>query len=372
MLAAIITLVFLAIYALLLIFYGVEWRRAKTFDAGEKTPAVFLSVVIAARNEEGTLPLLLQDIWAQSCPRELFEVIVVNDHSTDRTAEVIAGMLPNLSVLSPSASAELSSKKIAIATGVAAARGELIVTTDADCRVGPGWLQTIAAFYENNNAAFIAAPVRFTYDHSIVQRLQAMDFLMLQGITASSVASGFHNMCNGANLAYKKEAFQAVNGFAGIDQKASGDDMLLMHKIAEKFPGRVHYLKSEDAIVTTAPMPDWKQFFAQRKRWASKTFLYTDYRIIGVLGFVFLFNLLFWFLLVATIIDLSYGWLLLLYLFGKTLIELPFFLSVARFYHMQKLAMHFWWMQPLHIFYTTITAIVSQFGRYEWKGRKVR
>lgn len=368
-----VLVIFLAIYAVLIFFYWMEWRKTGTYSLPSSVVSdIFVSVVIAARNEEETLPLLLQDLATQTYGLENFEVIVVNDYSTDGTAAVAEGRLPNLNVLLPDATPETSSKKKAIAAGVAAARGTLIVTTDADCRVPAHWLQTLVGFLKEKNAAFIAAPVRFTPNHSVVQIFQAMDFLMLQGITAASVSSSFHNMCNGANLAYTKEAFEAVQGFSGIDQKASGDDMLLMHKISETYPGRVHYLKSPAAIVSTAPMKSWKAFFAQRKRWASKTLLYKDFRIILVLAFVLLFNLLFFILLTITVIDMDYAWLLLLFLAGKTIIELPFFISVSRFYQMQSLAFHFVWMQPLHIFYTAFTGIISQFGRYEWKGRKVR
>ena len=131
-----------------------------------------------------------------------------------------------------------SYKKKAIETGIAAASGELIVTTDADCIPPPDWLQTIVAFKEKTNAVFIAAPVVFNCNSSIVQVFQAMDFMVLQGITGASVYKKMHSMCNGANLAYERKVFYEVNGFAGIDHIASGDDMLLMHKIAKKYPGK--------------------------------------------------------------------------------------------------------------------------------------
>jgi cellulose synthase/poly-beta-1,6-N-acetylglucosamine synthase-like glycosyltransferase len=113
-----------------------------------------------------------------------------------------------------------------------------------------------------------------------------MDFMTLQGITGASVQKNILSMCNGANLAYEKEIFTRVNGFAGIDHIASGDDMLLMHKIWKQNPGKVHYLKSPDAIVTTQPMKTWNDFFDQRIRWASKATKYDDQRIIAVLFLV--------------------------------------------------------------------------------------
>src|SRR4029079_15835984 len=130
----------------------------------------------------------------------------------------------------------------------------VIVTTDADCKHPLTWLKTIALFYEEKKPAFIAAPVALQNDSSVLQIFQALDFMTLQGITGASVHKKIHSMCNGANLAYSKKAFEEVGGFAGIYMIASGDDMLLMHKIYIRYPGKVMFLKSKDAIVQTAPV----------------------------------------------------------------------------------------------------------------------
>src|SRR5438552_106784 len=148
----------------------------------------------------------------------------------------------------------------------------------------------IPARNEEKNIVFIAAPVVLQNNSSVLQIFQAMDFLVLQGITAASVYKQFHSMCNGANLAYEKKAFEEVNGFESIDHIASGDDMLLMHKIRKKFPGRLNYLKSKKVIVSTQPMKTWKEFLNQRTRWASKARFYDDKRIFFVLLLVYLFN----------------------------------------------------------------------------------
>ena len=136
-------------------------------------------------------------------------------------------------------------------TAIGLAKGNLIVTTDADCIVQPEWLQTIASYYEEFGPVFIAAPVVYTnplhgdsFFKKLLKIFQSLDFITLQGITGASVYKKFHNMCNGANLAYEKKVFNEVGGFEGIDQIASGDDMLLMHKIQKIYPGRIQYLKS--------------------------------------------------------------------------------------------------------------------------------
>lgn len=371
MLLSLLTITFLLAYAGLILFYYVQWKRLKECQPCSSSPAIFVSLIVAARNEELSLPLLLADLKQQDYPSHLLEVIIVNDFSADKTEEVFkkyAGT--GFRMIHPDASPETSSKKKAIATGVKEAKGELIIITDADCRVKKSWVSTVVNFYKESSVVFIAAPVKFTPDNSLLQIFQSLDFMMLQGITAASVASGFHNMCNGANVAYTKKVFEEVAGFEGIDKIATGDDMLLMHKIWKRHPGRVSYLKNKQAIVTTAPAPTWKDFFMQRRRWASKTLVYEDYKIILVLVFVLLFNVFAFVVLGAAIIDKKYWFHFFCFLAGKTIIEWPFLSSVAAFYDEKKLMRYFFLFQPVHIFYTVVVGIWSQFGGYEWKGRK--
>jgi hypothetical protein len=179
-------------------------------------------------------------------------------------------------------------------------------------------------------------------------------------------------MCNGANLAYRKTAFIKVNGFKGIDNVASGDDMLLMHKIKEQFPGKLGYLFSPDAIVSTTPMPDWISFFNQRIRWASKAEKYDDKSIIAVLALVYFYNVLLLLLGVLSFRNIFYLELLLISLAVKTIVELSFMFPVAEFYKEKKLLWWFPLMQPFHVMYMVIAGWLGKFGSYRWKGRKVK
>jgi cellulose synthase/poly-beta-1,6-N-acetylglucosamine synthase-like glycosyltransferase len=368
-----VTIFFLLMYAGLILFYRKGWRSLPDYQAGTATPTVFVSVLIPARNEATTIGPLLAALAEQTYPSHQFEVIVIDDYSTDRTAAIVNNnSMKNLRLIKPEAEASRSSKKKAIEAGVHAAKGSLILTTDADCIPPPKWIHTMADFHSQTGAAFIAAPVCFNDTGKFFQRFQSLDFLTLQGITAASVAMDFHTMCNGANLAYTRQSFMDVNGFEGIDHVATGDDMLLMYKIRKKNPGKVLYLKSRDAIVRTAPMPGWKEFIEQRKRWASKTLVYDDRRIIAVLVFVYLLNCFFIVLLAAWVMHAFYGWYVLGFLLAKTLIELSFVSSVARFYRQERLLPYIFLMQPLHIFYTVAVGFISQLGQYEWKGRKTK
>lgn len=368
-----ITIVFLLLYALLIFFYWREWKKLSCYHLSNSTDKTFISIIVPARNEEKNIALLLTALSEQSYPKHFFELIVVDDFSTDATASIVKNFpSDNFFLGQPDTVSELSSKKRSIEAGIQKAKGELIVTTDADCIPPLYWLETINDFYVTKNAAFIAAPVKFSHDSSLLQIFQSLDFLTLQGITAASVSANFHTMCNGANLAYQKKAFANVNGFEGIDKVATGDDMLLMYKIWRQQPQKIFYLKNKEAIVTTEPMRTWKDFLMQRKRWASKTLVYDDYRIIAVLAFVYLFNCLFIALVIASLFNSFFWWYALGFWIIKTVIELPFIYSVADFFGEKKMVKFLFFFQPLHIFYTVLIGFISQFGKYEWKGRKTK
>ena len=369
-LLSIIAVLFI-IYAVLIIYYWQSWKSIPLFKPVPAAPSTKISIIIPARNEEDNIKSLLQSIANQTYPKELFEVIVVNDNSTDNTTS-IAPQFPFVKLISLKEDSINSYKKKAIEVGIAAATGELIITTDADCIVPPEWLSIIEIFYKQYGSVFIVAPVVIESNSSLVQIFQSMDFMVLQGITGASVYKKVHSMCNGANLAYERKAFHAVNGFADIDHIASGDDMLLMYKIHKSFPGRIQYIKSKDVIVSTQPVKTWKVFFKQRIRWASKADKYDDKRIFPVLLLVYLFNLSFLVLFVAGWWNVSYWWCLLMLLAGKTLVELPFIFSVAAFFNKKQLVKYFVLLQPLHILYTIIAGWLGKFGSYEWKGRRVK
>lgn len=379
-------LILFAIYLLLIIYYCKSWIsipgfKSKTYDYCTK-----ITIIIPARNEACNIAACLDAVCSQSYPNNLFEVLVVDDHSTDDTAAIIQSYATRhvkLISLQEFVTGERNSyKKKAIEIAVSQSTGELIITTDADCIVPLNWLQTIAAFYEQYQPQFIAAPVVIRNGNRFIEIFQSLDFMTLQGITGASVYKKMHSMCNGANLAYTKKAFEEVGGFTGIDNIASGDDMLLMHKIYRQWPDKVMFLKSKQAIVQTAPVKTISEFLNQRIRWASKADKYDDKRIFAVLVLVYLFNVL---MLILPIIGLfkperlsvihyplpiTSFWLLLLLV--KTIIELIFLCPVANFFGKQKLLWWFPLMQPFHILYTVIAGWFGKFGKYQWKGRTVK
>jgi len=373
------TLLLLSIYGILLAYYH---RSFKKMPENETVPSGFIpttpiTVVVPARNEAANIKSCIQSILAQEYPQELLQCIIIDDHSEDNTATIVNQITdPRLRLVSLEkeflTGATNAYKKKAIETGISLATGELIVTTDADCIAGPKWLKTIVYCYQKNGAVLIAGPVKMKRENGALQLFQSLDFMSLQGITAASVYSGFHSMCNGANLAYTKKAFHSVEGFKGIDALASGDDMLLMHKIARQFPGKIHYLKSQAAIVSTEPAKSLKAFLQQRIRWASKAQAYEDKSVFRVLLLVYIMNLLMLLLMVMAFFSVQQVLWLLLFLFIKTGVEWPFMHSITAFYQEKRLLKFFPLFQPFHILYTVLAGSFGQFGTYEWKGRRVR
>jgi cellulose synthase/poly-beta-1,6-N-acetylglucosamine synthase-like glycosyltransferase len=381
----------LLVYSVLIIYYRYGWHSLPNFKWTASNPVTTISIIIPARNEAQNIKACLDSIMAQSYPKHLFEVLVVDDFSTDATAEMVlqyaAQNVKLISLKDFITSGEINSyKKKAIELAIQQSSGELIVTTDADCVVTEKWLQTIDAFYQKNSASFIAMPVGYHAPKSFIEIFQSLDFMTLQGITGASVHQHMHSMCNGANLAYTKNAFTAVNGFKGIDTIASGDDMLLMHKIYKQDPQKVFFLKSTDVIVQTQPVATIKEFFNQRIRWASKADKYDDKRIFAVLLLVYFFNVLLVALPLISIFtnpavtvhlypititaSLFECWLFLI--ICKTIVELIFLFPVARFFKQTKLLWWFPLMQPFHILYTIIAGWLGKFGSYQWKDRNVK
>jgi cellulose synthase/poly-beta-1,6-N-acetylglucosamine synthase-like glycosyltransferase len=373
-------------YFLLIIYYRQGWLEIEVYcaDVNHQVLNTFISVIIPARNEEKNIGTCIESVIKQTYPANLFEVIIINDYSDDETANIATSYnRRNINVINladfTGNNILNSYKKKAIEIGVSKAKGSLIVTTDADCIVPNKWLETIASYSKKTGSVFIAAPVSFfdlKNEDSILKKFlkvfQSLDFMMLQGITGASVHKKIHNMCNGANLAYEKEAFYEAGGFEGIDKIASGDDMLLMHKIQNLYPDRIGYLKSPNAIVKTQAAATVREFMNQRIRWASKADKYSDIKITTVLILVYFLNLWILALVIVSFFQIDIFYLLIFSFFTKTFVELFFLLPVARFFKNEKLL---WWFivaEPFHIIYTLVAGWLGKFGSYTWKGRKVK
>lgn len=292
-------LIFLIPYIYILFKIYISLVKIKPYKPAAN-PESFVSVIVACRNEEQNLPALLNNISLQDYKRDMFEVIIVDDNSNDRTYEIASEFktIKNLKVLRNKG----RGKKPAIRTGVEASSGNLIITADADCSVGNSWLKTIIPFYTENKPDMVICPVDLQGGRSFFHRFQELEFLSLQGVTAGTAAAGNPVMCNGANLAFTKEVFN--KHFDNLhDELPTGDDVFLLHSIKKETENKIMWLESADAIATSRTSETLSAFLRQRARWISKAGSYSD-RFTQVLAIVtFVTILLEWFLLIAGIFN---------------------------------------------------------------------
>ena len=372
---SIFSLVLTFLYAFFVLFLRRGWQKLPSFKYISKVPQTRVSILIAARNEEEKIHLTIEDILSQNYPENLFELIVVDDHSTDKTADVIsryADQGVKLIVLNESKPLN-SYKKKAISEAMNVATGEFIVTTDADCRMHSNWLSTIINCSEQGNFKLVSSPVVYFEENNRFEKLQSLEFLYLIGLGAAGIGNQMPSTCNGANLAYRKDVFYELGGFKGIDDVASGDDELFLHKVAHAFPGTIGFCKSAEAIVFTHAKPNLKEFISQRKRWASKTVKYKDKKIL-VLGFtIWLFN-------ISLVINFCLGILYSPFFMGlllgqfavKFTVEILFLRPLTVFANRKRLLYYLGFLTFAHVIYLVFIGVAGNWGKYSWKGRMVK
>jgi len=377
-------------YALLILNFQRGWNKLTLFaplrlsgkiDSRKDAKAQSeFSIIISARNEEQNIGDCLLDIVSQDYPSQSFEIIVIDDFSEDNTSEIVyhfasenQGYSIRLIKLADEPIKEQNSfKKAAIKIGIEKSVFSWIITSDADCRRGPKWLASIDLFIHENDPVMVSAPVSLKGSDDFFDNAQSLEFMGLVGIGAGSLALKSPNMCNGANLAYKKEAFYEVSGFEGNDELASGDDEFLMHKMFSHWPDKVLFLKNIDAIVSTKPEKSLSAFIQQRKRWVSKSRKYSNSNITVVLSGAWIFNMLLLFNWVAGIFDPRY-FIAFLAAFGLKLgAEFLFLNKVATFFNNRKALSVLIPAGFVYIFYVLFIGIYGNFGSYDWKGRTVR
>ncbi|MES2278570.1 MAG: glycosyltransferase [Bacteroidota bacterium] len=369
-----ISLLLTGLYLAIVVYLIKGWALLKRpqIKAGNYNTKV--TILIAARNEEENIRKTIDDLLAQNYPRELTEIIIVDDHSTDSTADII-GSYANRGVklLQLQADKALNSyKKKAIAEAIRQSTGDLMVATDADCRMGTKWLSTIVGYFEAGDLLMISSPVTYFEEKTLFERMQTLEFSFLIGIGASFIGNNRASTCNGANLAYRKDTFYQVGGFTGIDDLASGDDELLLQKVAARFPGSIGFLKDREAIVYTHAKHNLNNFLQQRRRWASKSTKYKDKKIIALAVSMWLFNVLLLVNAGLSFYDSYFFKLFLAQIVLKYLFEIVFLLPVLSFFKRTGLILLISIVAPLHIIYVVYIGVMGNTGKYAWKGRMVK
>ncbi len=364
-------LLLFGLYFVLLLF--LRWGWEKAFRLQEKTrhknETLFISIIIPFRNEEDSLTPLLTSLSGLDYDRLSFEIILVDDHSTDHSVVVLEVLKKNFKNLTLVSLGENEfGKKAALTSGIRKAKGEIIATTDADCFLPPNWLASINFVFQAPEVNMVVGIVAIGKSPSYFARWQAMEFASVIGTGVAAFGWSRPLMCNGANLSFRKDKFMVLNGYEGNEHIASGDDEFLMRKILSKYPDTVRLLTSDDSVVVTKPQPSVEDFLHQRIRWAGKwkSNPLGWAKLLAV--FIFLVQaswILTWIYFLAGNYSLA-----ILVVFLKIGADIFFLLPVIRFLNIKFRILPFMGLQFLYPFYVLIVGLFSPWFSYKWKGRR--
>ncbi len=360
------------IFFLLNILKGLKnVRKEKTVSDNNE----FISVIIPFRNEESNLLKSVKSITKQNFDKNRYEIIYVDDNSDDNSCQMLEETKEDSNVIiikSPFTAEERAHKKKALKYAIDNCKGEIIITTDADCTHGENWLRTMVNSFDEKTG-FVSGPVEFISDGKLFNELQKVEFSALILVGAGLIGTEQPIICNAANLGFRKNVFNLVGGYDDNLNISSGDDEFLMQKISNTTDYNVKFCFDKNAISFTEPNKNLDQFYQQRKRWASKSLYYIKKSTILKLVLIFLFYL-------GIIVQLLLG------LFYNNIFLISFTVS-----YLLKIIMDYLVVQKgsedlfnkvsnwkfiiaefLHIPYILISAVSGIFGNYKWKGREIK
>jgi glycosyltransferase involved in cell wall biosynthesis len=339
-------------------------RQNKLFIT--KSEELKISIVIAVRNEEFTIEKCINSLLNQNYNQNCFEIIVVDDHSTDHTLDVLQRLSEKFKNVRFYQLTNTFSKKEAIRYGVNYAIHDVIATTDADCMLPQNWLNYIANKY-NDNTSFLFGSVELEDKTSFLNKFQQLDFFAMQGLTFGTSYYNQPVMCNAANLSFKKEDYIALCD--KLENKTpSGDDVFLLHQFKQNKQVISAFL-NKNFIVQTKAEEKFKDFINQRVRWASKSKLYKDNLLLFFNYLVFFTNVSVLFIYYHIIFIEQNRGVYIILLLSKWVIDFILLFLIASFFNKRKLMKYFVPTQLLYPFYIIGVGFISQFIKFTWKGR---
>jgi biofilm PGA synthesis N-glycosyltransferase PgaC len=364
-----LTISILLIYSLLILLYLIGWIGLENYLPGKTKADGLISVVVAYRNEEKHIALLLNDLSRQHYPVQHFEIIAVNDHSEDNSPELVENFRQSskINIIHLNLPEQLSGKKNAIKHGIELSKGRLILTTDADCRVPENWIDTFAKFYHyKKKPKLIIGLVDFRHFSGFLNCLQNLEFLSLMASGAGAAGIRLPTYCNSANLMFDRNTYNAIKDPLKTSI-VSGDDTFLLHQVKRMHPNHIFVLKSTDALVKTELAANLKEFLNQRVRWISKGKHYADVHTITASAIVLLANVTVLISMIAAIADASV--LMLLPLIFKMIIDWIFMTPVLSFFKKRKLHGMIPLLSILYPVYVVFVTTAGLVGGFTWKGR---
>lgn len=363
----------LALYIVRIAGYGFTLFRSLRKDGDPLgSDEIAVTLLIPVRNEADNLPGLMQDIQAQTYPSHIFEVLFIDDHSDDGSAEIIKNLSEesdNIRLLH--LPQHLVGKKEAINMGVREARTDHIIQTDADCRISGTFIRAHAEAAGSDSQTLIAGPVRHESSRALLDNFEALEFMSLIGTSMASFLCKRPVMCNGANLSYSKAFYLRNEQELRRIPSPSGDDMFLLIR-AKKEGMKLKYLAAKSAAVTTGHTGTLKAFLHQRIRWGSKARHYADLEMIYLTLLILFTNIYILGTLIASTIDHSYLLIFGAALLIKSLADLILLTATAKHLNRMRLLWYFPVVALFYYFYLVLTGVLSLFKSYSWKGRKIK
>lgn len=359
-------------YALLFLFFRLAWRKKVELPGSTSLPTV--SVIIPIRNEAKRLPRLLKALELLSYDA-YWELWFIDDHSTDNSANYLSEVLAKYREKGRQwqmISSEGHGKKSAISTIMPLCTGEIILTTDADCVMKSHWIHEMVALFTHPQIQLVSSTILSENKRQDwLGAFQQIEFASIALVTQLSYYHQFPFMCSASSLAYRKTAFQAVEGYVGNEHILSGDDEFLLKKIIKKYGVKsVRYLHAQNALVLVEPQPSWQTLINQRARWASKWNAHGENQHVLLAAIPFVLQLMF---ILSFLLPIGgeKGLALLLILW---LVKIGVEFAVVR-----PLLANFGIYLPLyqyiitsimHPIYAIHTAVTVFSKNWEWKGRK--
>ena len=369
----VITVILSLTYSGLILWIYRGWKKSLSTSDFSSGQSETVTILVPVRNEADHINRTIHHILENDYPKTHYEILIIDDHSSDETAGIVQS-LNHENIRYLPLPEQLTGKKQAITCGIDHTQNPIVLCTDGDSLPGTSWIKSHAVQYENDRIQICAGIVLPEVENTLLSQFQWLDFASMMAVTANGIERKKYFLANGASLSYRKSAFVGHGGFAGNFERASGDDIYLIQKIALRQPESVGFVNDKNAICYTKSEATWSAFFNQRKRWASKAMNSFDSNIKWVQGFIFGYTLMMITFIPFAILHPVHLLIPLVCLWSVKLITDFIYLNRLSTDYQNRGAML--WFLPAFLVYIIHILLSGYYALfppvYDWKGREVR
>ena len=358
------------LYLLMIGFVLVGWIRTETFISKRPIEEPSVSVIVPVRNDLTQLSDLLYDLIKQDYPKDKFDIIIVDDHSDSSPQSIIHEFSEKTNIRLLHLGKKETGKKAALMRGMLSTDCDLVLTTDADCRVNISWISELVNYLVSKQVKLVFGDVRFSKNRQLFNWFQRLEFLSLVASGAGFAGNGHPIFCNGANMGFDRKTYLQFLHENGSGMPVSGDDVFFLLWLKKKYPGKIGFIKSLTAQVETRPAGSIREFIHQRLRWTSKSRYYRDFMIIATSLIVYITSLSLLVLLVGSFFSglMMAGFFRLFIV--KCIADLIFLFIITGYYRNRYLLTVFFPLEIVHFIYISIIGFTGNLLAFTWKGRK--